>query len=444
MAGEQDSRPVSLSGVQKSSFAFFTIRDRLPNILTKVIDVFSRLASNYHAEEDEVKAEDAKNIIAKFSKLKNEMQTDKDIKPIEDNYKDSILWNAFFKEVPVLEEGKSTPSWYSVAWLACECYMYRRIFEAMQLSQHHTLFDPFFEQKSEAFFSSEKPMQTLASYVMQFVKTTNSVEQGGAEKLRLDFEMLLEYCLWGNKCDLSISAGTQVSNQLKESSQLKDLLAHIISNHTEQVWKHVNTIKSNGKQTRIDFVLDNAGFELYSDLCFAEFLLDKQFCEVVHFHVKEIPWFVSDTSKFDFEWTVKQCCDSTDQAVKALGQRWQTRLNNKTFVIVQNMYWTLPHDFAAMKEFDSKLYLDLSESQLLVFKGDLNYRKLIGDRSWPFTTTFDNALHGFCPAPLCALRTLKADLVVGLQPGQDKELAARDQNWMISGQYAVIQFCKKL
>lgn len=39
-------------------------------------------------------------------------------------------------------------------------------------------------------------MQTLASYVMQFVKTTNSVEQGGAEKLRLDFEMLLEvqYC----------------------------------------------------------------------------------------------------------------------------------------------------------------------------------------------------------------------------------------------------------
>ena len=31
-----------------SSFAYTTIKDRLPGILTKVIDQFSRLASDYH------------------------------------------------------------------------------------------------------------------------------------------------------------------------------------------------------------------------------------------------------------------------------------------------------------------------------------------------------------------------------------------------------------
>ena len=79
------------------------------------------------------KAEDAKGIISRFSKLKNEMQTDKDIVAIEDNYSDTSCWNDFVKEMHILVDGKVTPSWYSVAWLSCECYLYRRIFESLQL-----------------------------------------------------------------------------------------------------------------------------------------------------------------------------------------------------------------------------------------------------------------------------------------------------------------------
>lgn len=286
-----------------------------------------------------------------------------------------------------------------------------------------------------AFNTSIGAMKTLAEYVLQFFKN----EDKSNEQLRMDFEMLVEYCLWGNKCDLSISAGVQVYNQMKESSQLGSLLAHIISNHTEDVWHHIKE----GIE-RVDFVLDNAGFELFTDLCLADFLLEKKLCCSVNFHVKNIPWFVSDTSKNDFHWTVEQCMKSEYESIRSLGKRWQGRLDGGSFVITNSPFWTLGNDFAAMKELDAEFYQYLSKSDLIIFKGDLNYRKLVGDRIWPHTTPFSEALYGFCPAPLCTMRTLKADLVVGLKEGKAEELQAVNDKWMVTGEYGVIQFCKKI
>ena len=241
---------------------------------------------------------------------------------------------------------------------------------------------------------------------------------------------------------MSISAGRQVTNQLKESDQLKNLLAHIISNQTEEIWQHLSD--PDNTHARIDFILDNAGFELFTDLCLAEFLLSENFCKEIYFHVKNIPWFVSDTKESDFLWTIQQCSNMDDKALQLLGARWNERIENVSFKIFGNEYWSLPNDFSDMPANDAKLYGELKNSRLIVFKGDLNYRKLIGDRNWPTTTKFSEALNGFCPSPLCTLRTLKADLVVGLSSGKAEELNKKEQNWMTSGNYAVIQFCKNL
>lgn len=41
-----------------------------------------------------------------------------------------------------------------------------------------------------------------------------------------------------------------------------------------------------------------------------------------------------------------------------------------------------------MPEKAPDLYKELCDSNFIIFKGDLNYRKLVGDRYWPLSTQF--------------------------------------------------------
>lgn len=61
----------------------------------------------------------------------------------------------------------------------------------------------------------------------------------------------------------------------------------------------------------------------------------------------------------------------------------------------------------------------------MIFKGDLNYRKLVEDRKWDPTTSFEVATGGknFLPNTNFAIvRTVKADTISGLQKGLAEEL----------------------
>ena len=54
----------------------------------------------------------------------------------------------------------------------------------------------------------------------------------------------------------------------------------------------------------------------------------------------------------------------------------------------------------------AELYGVLQQHDVVVLKGDLNYRKLTGDRHWPYSTPLHTAITTFTPAPLIALRTI--------------------------------------
>lgn len=191
---------------------------------------------------------------------------------------------------------------------------------------------------------------------------------------------------------------------------------------------------------RVDIVLDNAGFELVTDLIFADFLVSAGLAREVHFHGKCFPWFVSDVTVKDFWWTIRQTMATNHRWMSKTGARWQSYLKKGTWSYHDHPFWTQPHEFCDMAADAPDLYATLQGSDLVLFKGDLNYRKLTGDRDWNHTVSFDTALRGFGPAPLCSLRTLKANVQVGLQPGQGEQLSTQDPDWMTSGKYAVIQF----
>ena len=89
------------------------------------------------------------------------------------------------------------------------------------------------------------------------------------------------------------------------------------------------------------------------------------------------------------------------------------------------------------------LRADLAAASLIISKGDANYRRLIGDRHWPYTTPFDDVVC-YLPAPLVALRTLKSDVLVGLKPGQQPILDQKDPDWLINGRWGLIQFSDKI
>lgn len=54
---------------------------------------------------------------------------------------------------------------------------------------------------------------------------------------------------------------------------LRDTEKNILGNHMDRLWEIVKKLKgkgANGQGGRIDFVLDNAGFELYCDCVYGE------------------------------------------------------------------------------------------------------------------------------------------------------------------------------
>jgi hypothetical protein len=57
------------------------------------------------------------------------METNKPLELLNDDQADTELWNKCLLETKSLVPGKDL-TFYTGAWLLCECYMYRRIFQA--------------------------------------------------------------------------------------------------------------------------------------------------------------------------------------------------------------------------------------------------------------------------------------------------------------------------
>jgi hypothetical protein len=158
----------------------------------------------------------------------------------------------------------------------------------------------------------------------------------------------------------------------------------------------------------------------------------------VRLHVKPHPTYVSDAMLKDVLATLDFFKADSNTEVRELGFRLADFWAQDRLQIRDNFFWTSP---LPGWELPRSLKIELSRSSLVISKGDANYRRLLGDLNWPKTTKFSDILAYF-PAPIVALRTLKAEIACGMQPGQTGEVAAKDPSWMTNGRWGMIQFFK--
>lgn len=294
-------------------------------------------------------------------------------------------------------------------------------------------YDYFAEQKNHTLISTLPTIKAVASYVM------SQQEPKNAEEARATLLKLLKLNLWGNRVDLSVSGGKEIHMIDDPFVKIDQLEAAVLVDDSTDVW---DTLHPLGGRAQVEFICDNAGYELYVDCCLADYLLDAGLAKQVTFNLKAIPWFVSDALKHDFLFLLQFMMQKVDcEDLQKLGAKLQKRLDEGEFVIHDaDLFWTTGYEFPKMKDVEPNLYARLAKADLLIFKGDLNYRKLLSDLNWDPTTSFTESLKGFVPTKLCSLRTVKADVISGLARGKAEELAALNELWMKDGDYGVIQF----
>jgi damage-control phosphatase, subfamily III len=403
------------------SFAYLSARSRWPAIITAAIDDMHRTVSALPSDTNPAEVAEGKSLIAALASLKYELQHNRKLTPLPaeptgpwGNGADTELYNA---ELKAREQGGEV-KWHDVEWLYSECYMYRRMAGEFARSEHWKGYDVFRRQKTETFRSSRPAVLELAARYKEIVQKTRRssvgapVDEGvndqekvkAAEKVL--FEEMAEICLWGNATDLSLLTTLSYEDiqKLQGSSAKKGREEKVLVNQLDEAFETLWAAKAVGKENRrVDFVLDNAGFELYVDLVLAGYLIETGLATEVVMHPKSIPWFVSDVVPKDLEELLEVMRDpksfyedrtgekdgkeviplaeSEEADMKFLFGHWGNLHSEGQLILRPNRFWTHPGSFWRLPTVEPALFEDMKEAELTVFKGDLNYRKLTGDVS---------------------------------------------------------------
>jgi class 3 adenylate cyclase len=106
--------------------------------------------------------------------------------------------------------------------------------------------------------------------------------------------------------------------------------------------------------------------------------------------------------------------------------------------LVPDAFWNGP---ATMDALPARLRSLFSRSALVILKGDMNYRRLVGDILGPCDIPLEKVIADF-PAPMAVLRTLKSGPLLGFDVHRSQTLDAVDSAWRANGQRRIIQFCQ--
>lgn len=389
---EPANLPPPIRTSDAGSFARYTFVERVPEILRDVL-----------AQDDlpDARREAVRALRAEIARGR--------VRELQEDAPDKTFWNA----VSSPHIGRS---WLDVPWYWGEAFFYRRLLEATGYfgAGPGRQVDPFGAKKATELTPDAAPhaLNTLLSRL--------------PDEPRERFDMLLRGSLWGNRSDLSYD----VARRLGRPTGAPEERANLLVDDSSPLWDLLRTKAC----ARLVLVADNAGTELLMDLALADYLLCQDLVEEVQVHVKPHPFFVSDALAEDV-WAGLAALEAAGGSGRELAERLRTQilrgdlqLRSHWYYGTSLFYFQLPDDLREL----------LTGADLVIAKGDVNYRRLLGDAHWPPPTPFAQVT-GYFPARLVTLRTLKAEIIVGLRPGDAERLRAEDPAWLVNGRRGVIQ-----
>jgi uncharacterized protein with ATP-grasp and redox domains len=383
--------PPALMTSEVGSFARKTIVERKPQIIQRVIadnPYPSHIVNNLHQFADEIASQR--------------------IAPLSEDGDDRDFWMTYWSQY-------AERTWLELPWYFAESYFYRRLLDIIPYFRPGTFYhcDPFLPQK---ILHEDAALNNL-SFFFLFSPVFDD------ESL---FSFLLHAALWGNRSDLS---NYTVKDSAYQGTETEALRKFILIDHTDAVYNYLHT-----GVAQVDFINDNVGMDCLNDLLLADFLLQEHWAKVVVFHLKNYPFFVSDAMPADIERLIQKM-QNLPEPFQALGNRLDLWVQQKKLMLNTASYWTSCLSFHQMPV---HLHQALSKADLVILKGDVNYRRLLDDRHWNPTVKVEEIIVDF-PKPFLILRTLKGEIIAGLEDGQAERIAAEDPTWLINGRRSIVQ-----
>ncbi|MFF9853974.1 damage-control phosphatase ARMT1 family protein [Streptomyces litmocidini] len=305
-------------------------------------------------------------------------------------------------------------SWYDAPFLWAESYFYRRLLGAVGYfgAGPWRGVDPF---------APFKQAELRGDAVDEELRALDALASAPAEERAT---ALLHASLWGNRADLgfSITAGGPTVADAVASA--------LVADDSATLWELLPA----GASATVVVVADNAGRELIPDLVLIDHLLGHGHAERVVLHVKPHPYYVSDAMTTDVVDCLRRLIEAPGEAGRTGGRLWKAMAAG-SLEVRTHPFFCAPLPYEEMPE---DLRKDFVGAALTILKGDLNYRRLVGDRLWHPTVPFTERTAYF-PGSVAALRTLKSDVVVGLERGVLDALERTGATWRTSGTHALIQ-----
>ncbi|MEV3850997.1 damage-control phosphatase ARMT1 family protein [Streptomyces microflavus] len=386
-ASEQDA-PVIVSNVP-GSFARGVLANRHPALIEQVRDAFPYGPRQHEALDALL---DANN---------NGV-----IEPLAPSESDQELWWGWGREL----FGRS---WFDAPFLWAESYFYRRLLGAVGYFgagpwQGVDPFAPF------------KRAELRGTAVDEELRALDALAGVPADERAT---ALLHASVRGNRADLGFRV---TEGDTAPGAAADDLVA----DDSPLLWQLLPA----GAGATVAVVADNAGRELIPDLILIDHLLLHRHAERIVLHVKPYPYYVSDAMTADVVDCLRRLAEAPGEAGRIGSRLWDAMATGRLEVRAHPFFCApLPYE-----EMPGDLRAEFAAATVTILKGDLNYRRLVGDRAWNATTPFADRTAYF-PGAAAALRTLKSDVTVGLEQETLDALERSGTAWRTSGTHALIQ-----